>query len=118
MSPQTPSRAAPARRAPASSARIFAALGDRTRLSILERLGDGQRQSISRLTHGTRLTRQAVTKHLAVLRKAGLVRHTRRGREQLFELCPSPIESARETLDAISRSWDTALARLKSFVES
>src|SRR6266571_5895373 len=99
------------------NAPIFAALGDETRLTLLTKLSGGPRFSIARLTEGSTLTRQAITKHLRVLQDAGLVRGVRRGRENLFELEPEPIAEARRALDGISRQWDEALARLKSFVE-
>jgi DNA-binding transcriptional ArsR family regulator len=96
---------------------VFAALGDETRLLVLGRLARGEPQSIARLTDGTRLTRQAVTKHLRVLEGAGVVRSVRVGRESRFTLEPRPIEEARHYLDLVSRQWDDALARLKAFVE-
>jgi DNA-binding transcriptional ArsR family regulator len=95
-------------------ASVFAALGDETRLSVLARLSRGEPQSITRLTAGTKLTRQAVTKHLRVLEGAGVVRSVRVGRESLFELEPRSIEDVRQYLDEVSRQWDDALARLKS----
>jgi len=98
-------------------ATVFAALGDETRLTVLAKLLSGEPQSIARLTEGTRLTRQAVTKHLHVLEGAGVVRSTRSGREALYELQPRPIEDARAYLDRIAQQWDDALNRLKSFVE-
>jgi DNA-binding transcriptional ArsR family regulator len=98
-------------------ASVFAALGDETRLSVLTKLCHGEPQSISRLTVGTNLSRQAVTKHLRVLANAGVVRNVRSGRESLFELEPRPIEEARNYLDQVSKQWDDALARLKSHVE-
>ena len=98
-------------------ATVFAALGDETRLTVLAKLLSGEPQSIARLTEGTRLTRQAVTKHLHVLESAGVVRSTRAGREALYELQPRPIEDARAYLDGIAQQWDDALARLKAFVE-
>jgi DNA-binding transcriptional ArsR family regulator len=98
-------------------ASVFAALGDQTRLSVLGRLAGGEPQSIARLTAGTRLTRQAVTKHLRVLEGAGVVRSVRVGRESRFTLEPRPIDEARAYLDLVSRQWDDALARLKAFVE-
>jgi DNA-binding transcriptional ArsR family regulator len=110
MSNKRPSRLA-------TRALIFAALGDETRLLVLDRLSDGRPQSISRLTAGTDLTRQAVTKHLQVLAYAGVVRNVRSGRENLFELEPRPIDEARTYLDQVSRQWDDALARLKAQVE-
>ena len=98
-------------------AEVFAALGDRTRLSVLDRLSRGTPQSIARLTSGTRLTRQAVTKHLRVLEAAGVVRSVRAGRESLFALEPKPIDDLRRYLADVSAQWDDALVRLKTFVE-
>jgi DNA-binding transcriptional ArsR family regulator len=98
-------------------ASVFAALGDATRLSVLGKLSRGRPQSIVRLTAGTGLSRQAVTKHLRVLSNAGVVRHVRVGRESLFALEPQPIEELRAYLDDVSKQWDEALARLKSHVE-
>ncbi|MBV8849858.1 MAG: helix-turn-helix transcriptional regulator [Methylobacteriaceae bacterium] len=98
-------------------AAIFAALGDETRLAVLVKLGDRQPHSISRLTAGTRMSRQAVTKHLRVLARAGIVRNVHLGRENLFKLETPPIESARDYLTDVSRQWDDTLARLKAHLE-
>jgi DNA-binding transcriptional ArsR family regulator len=100
-----------------ASAPVFAALGDETRLSLLARLSGGQRFSIAQLTQGSRLTRQAITKHLRVLERAKVVRCVRVGRESLFEFDPRPVYEIRDYLDQVSAQWDQALARLKSFVE-
>lgn len=99
------------------NARLFAALGDETRLALLAKLGAESRCSIASLTQVSTLTRQAVTKHLGVLQDAGLVRGVRRGRENLYELRWGMLDRARRALERISRQWDEALARLKSFVE-
>lgn len=99
------------------SAPIFAALGDETRLTLLMKLGDGSLLSITRLTRGTSLTRQAITKHLRVLQEAGFVRGVRRGRENLFQLERKPLAEASDALGEISQQWDAALARLKEYVE-
>jgi DNA-binding transcriptional ArsR family regulator len=98
-------------------ASVFAALGDVTRLSVLTKLMNGEAQSISRLTAGTRLSRQAVTKHLRVLEEVGVVRGVRAGREALFKLEPKPIDEARKYLESVAKQWDDALGRLKSFVD-
>ena len=98
-------------------ASVFAALGDETRLLLLARLCEGRPVSISRLTEGSKLTRQAITKHLQVLESAGIVHGVRRGRESLFEFRPQPIEEIKKYLDLVSAQWDQALSRLKSFVE-
>ena len=96
---------------------IFAALGDPTRLSVVAKLCTGPPCSITRLTEDTKLTRQAVTKHLRVLQRARLVRSTRAGRESRFELNPGPIVALKDYLDLVSRQWDDALERLRDFVE-
>jgi DNA-binding transcriptional ArsR family regulator len=96
---------------------VFAALGDENRLRLLAKLGGGGPMSISRLTAGSGITRQGVTKHLRVLAGAGLVRGTRRGKESLWRLEPRRLEEARRSLDLISRQWDESLGRLKLFVE-
>jgi DNA-binding transcriptional ArsR family regulator len=95
---------------------LFAALGDETRLSLLERLSRAARQSISQLAEGSRLTRQAVTKHLEVLKKVGLVHSVRQGRETLFEFDAAPIETMTQYLEAVSRQWDKKLGDLKDFL--
>lgn len=73
--------------------------------------------SIKELTEGTEVTRQAVTKHLAVLAEAGLVRDFWQGRERVWELSTRELEQARRVLEQISQHWDQALGRLKSMLE-
>ncbi len=99
------------------SAPIFAALGDEIRLRIVGRLSADGPTSIARLTVGTGVTRQAVTKHLHVLGDAGLVRGAHVGRESVWELQPQQLERARQSLDIIAAQWERALGKLKTFVE-
>ncbi len=99
-------------------ASVFAALGDETRLALVARLSGGRPHSISQLTRGTKLTRQAITKHLRVLESAGIAHGVRAGRENLFELDPQPLEGLKEYLDFVSEQWDQALSRLRSLVEN
>jgi DNA-binding transcriptional ArsR family regulator len=96
---------------------VFAALGDETRLSLVAKLCGGRSYSISQLTQGSKLTRQAITKHLRVLESAGIVHSVRRGRESRFEFDLQPIEGIKQYLDFVSEQWNQALSRLKSFVE-
>ena len=105
------------RRGLEKTALIFAALGDENRLRLVSRLSADGPMSIARLTEGGSVTRQAVTKHLQVLAKAGLARHSRMGRESLWELESQPLDAARQCLDGISAQWDEALDRLRKFVE-
>ena len=100
-----------------TQAAIFAALGDATRLDLVTKLSGGQACSIAQLTEDTRLTRQAITKHLQVLERAGMVRSTRAGRESHYRLDPEPLAELRRYLDFVSAQWDDALNRLKAFVE-
>lgn len=96
---------------------VFAALGDPTRLRLLGRLSAGGPLSITRLSEGTGVTRQAISRHLGVLGEAGLVRDARRGRERVYELDRKRLEKVRGYLDRIAAQWDDAAGRLKSFVE-
>lgn len=109
LSHNLPSHAAPVH--------IFAALGDPTRLSLLQKLSSGEKQSIASLSTDSKLTRQAVTKHLRVLENAGLVTSSHVGRESLFAFRPEPIAEVKAYLEHVSKRWDEALMRLKAFVE-
>lgn len=102
---------------PADPARLFAALGDETRLRLVSRLCDEGPLSVTALTGGFQVTRQAITKHLLVMEEAGLVRHSRHGRESVWQLTPERLDDARHYLEQISRQWDDALGRLRAFVE-
>lgn len=99
-------------------ARIFAALGDPTRLKLVTLLCAGGAFSIAQLTATTDISRQGVTKHLQVLAEAGVVRDVKQGRERLWQLDPAQITAARAALEQIGRQWEEALGRLKAFVES
>jgi DNA-binding transcriptional ArsR family regulator len=100
-----------------ANAEVFAALGDETRLGLLAKLTEAEPRSIVQLTAGTRLTRQAVTKHLHVLEGAGVVRCERVGRESRFTLDPRPLVDAQTYLDHVAKQWDNALSRLRALVE-
>jgi DNA-binding transcriptional ArsR family regulator len=100
-----------------SVAPVLAALGDESRLRIVLRLCDGGPLSIAKLSEGSGISRQAVTKHLHALHAAGLVRSRRRSRERIWTLEPRRIEEVRRYLERISRQWDAALSRLQSTVE-
>jgi DNA-binding transcriptional ArsR family regulator len=107
-----------ANRRAAAAAALFAALGDSTRLALVRRLASGP-ASISTLAAccGGDMTRQGVTKHLRVLATAGIVAGRREGREHVWALNQKKLDDARLALDAVTRHWDDALARLKAHVE-
>jgi DNA-binding transcriptional ArsR family regulator len=96
---------------------VFAALADRTRLGLLRRLSVDGPLSITRLSAGSGVTRQAITRHLEALGAAGLVRNVRRGRERVFDLDLKRLEIAKRYLEHIAAGWDAAADRLKAFVE-
>ena len=97
---------------------IFAALGDEERLSLVEKLGGGHRFPIFELAKDTHLTRQAITKHLRTLERAGVLHSARSGRECLFRFHPRPVQRARDYLQSLSGEWGSALMNFKDFVES
>ena len=101
----------------AEAAPVFAALGEATRLRLVAKLCTAGPQSIARLSEGTGVTRQAITKHLLTLEQAGLVHGTRSGRERIWELETKRLEKARRCLDLISDEWDAAIGRLRALVE-
>lgn len=101
----------------AASTPVFAALGDPQRMVLVSRLSRKGPLSLSDLTEGSDISRQAVTKHLRVLEAAGLARCERSGRETKWQLDRRPLAAARDHLDLIARQWDDAIERLRRFVE-
>lgn len=100
-----------------SAALLFAALGDPTRLALLDRLSDGGPASITALADRFSLTRQGISKHLQVLASAGVIDGRREGREHVWAINPDRLAEARRRLDLISEDWASALSRLKTHVE-
>lgn len=97
---------------------VFFALGDRTRLSVVTKLGTTGALSATTLSQGAKVSRQAIVKHLQVLEHAGLVTSEKRGRDVLYALETDRVEDARAFLDGISASWDRAIDRLRRLVEA
>jgi DNA-binding transcriptional ArsR family regulator len=102
----------------AEAALLFAALGDETRLGILRHLSEEGPASISALSEGFRVSRQAVSKHLQFLAVAGIIDGKRAGREHVWKLNPGRLAEARRCLELIGRDWDDALGRLKAHLET
>jgi DNA-binding transcriptional ArsR family regulator len=96
---------------------VLAALGDESRLQIVSKLCKGGPLSITKLTEGADISRQAVTKHLLALNRAGLVRSERKGRQRIWELEPTRLDDVRRYLAQISEQWDDAISRLRAVVE-
>jgi len=97
------------------AAPLFAALGDNVRLTLVNRLCARGPMSTMRLSEGSGITRQAVSKHLEVLEAAGVVRSMRKGRERLWEVDATELRAAQDWLGSISRDWQGQLVRLKAY---
>jgi len=95
----------------------LSALADQTRREIIARLAAGP-QPAGRLAHGFPMSRPAISRHLRVLREAGLVECSRVGRQQLYRLAPGGVSQLHAALDEIGRFWATALDEFKQFAES
>lgn len=96
---------------------MFDALGDANRLRIVVRLCEVGPSSTTQVTQAVPVTRQAASKHLALLESAGLVTSSRRGRERLWSVQAEPLTRAGDYLAQLSRRWDAAVDRLRAFVE-
>src|SRR3954447_6049081 len=92
---------------------VFDALADATRRQVLRRLADGGPQTPTELADDLPMTRQAVSKHLDVLGRAGLVSSARTGRETRFTFQPEPLTDAAEWMADVGGTWDKRLAALK-----
>ena len=95
-----------------ATAALFGALGDETRLGLVSRLSRQGPLSISELADGFPLTRQAITKHLRVLERAGVVQSAAQGREVVWRVEASRLASAQRQLEQIAREWHGSLRRL------
>lgn len=97
---------------------VFRALADRSRRQLLDRLNARNGQSLRELGHGLAMSRQSVSKHLAVLEAADLVATVRRGREKLHYLNPAPINDlADRWISHYDRKRAQVLADLKRALE-
>jgi DNA-binding transcriptional ArsR family regulator len=98
---------------------VFRALADESRRRLLDRLFDRNGQTLAELTEGLAMTRQGVTKHLALLEEANLIATVRRGREKLHYLNPVPIaQIADRWINKFERGRVDALIALKKDLES
>ncbi|GAA2662414.1 metalloregulator ArsR/SmtB family transcription factor [Streptomyces aculeolatus] len=103
--------------ADAAPAVVCAALGEPTRWKILTRLGEGP-MSASALAKVMPVSRQAIGKHLDVLREVGLVESEQRGREVVYVAVGARLNALARELDRIGRVWETRLLRIKELAEN
>jgi DNA-binding transcriptional ArsR family regulator len=100
-----------------ASAPIFAALGDETRLRLVIFLSAAGPSSTATLTANVDVTRQAVAKHLRVMREAGLVSSIYQGRDSVWQIESSQLAEARSCIELLTTRWDAAIERLRTLVE-
>jgi DNA-binding transcriptional ArsR family regulator len=97
---------------------VFRALADASRRHLLDRLHRRNGQTLGELCQGLEMSRQAVTKHLAILAAANLVATRRHGREKLHFINPVPINAIAERwIEKFERPRLAALAKLKKRLE-
>jgi DNA-binding transcriptional ArsR family regulator len=97
---------------------VFRALADASRRQLLDRLHRRNGQTLGELCQGLEMSRQAVTKHLAILEAANLVATRRRGREKLHFINPVPINAIAERwIEKFERPRLAALSKLKKRLE-
>lgn len=96
---------------------VFEVVADSTRRAILDRLRTSGPLSVRQVGEPLPMSRQAVTKHLDALARAGLVRVRREGRERLHELDPEPLRELDDWLAPYAAAWDERLARLRDHLE-
>ena len=97
---------------------LWAALGAPSRLRVLDALLDCGDATPTMLAQKPPLTRQAVTKHLAVLGRVGLVAGRRQGREVRYAVDPDRLAEAARAVRAVAVQWDRRLARIKAIAET
>ena len=96
---------------------LWSAIGDPTRRRMLDLLLVGN-ATATRLSEQLPVTRQAVTKHLAVLDRAGLVHGTAAGRERHYQVDQKQFARAVAQLAAVGNAWDARLQRIKRIAEA
>lgn len=100
--------------AEARAAAVFEALADPTRRAVLRDVAEQGPCTATELAAALPVSRQAIAKHLAVLRGAGLVTPERTGRQTRFTATLSPLAEAGRWLDRTGRAWEGRLARLEA----
>ncbi|MEU9131503.1 metalloregulator ArsR/SmtB family transcription factor [Kitasatospora sp. NPDC048540] len=97
---------------------LWSAIGDPTRRRMIDLLlSDGQGTATTLSAH-LPITRQAVTKHLAVLDRVGLVRSAPSGREKRYHVDEAQLARAVAQLNAVGELWDARLRRIKTLAET
>lgn len=97
--------------------RVFSALADPTRRGMLERLAAGE-TNVSTLGAPHAMSQPAVSKHLRVLERAGLIQRTRRGREHRIRVDPRPIEAAQTWIERYADFWTQQFDAVDAYLKA
>ncbi len=101
---------------PAILTAAFSALADPTRRAVLERLSEGE-ATVGELAAPLQMSLPAVSKHLKVMERAGLLQRRREGRRHIMSLDAGPMSAATEWLDHYRRFWEGNFDRLAEYLE-
>lgn len=96
---------------------VFSALSDPTRRGMLERLADGE-TNVRTLAEPCEMSQPAVSKHLRVLERAGLIRRSKRGREHHIRVDPRPIEEAATWIGHYARLWHQQFDAVEEYLSA
>jgi DNA-binding transcriptional ArsR family regulator len=98
--------------------RLWTAIAEPSRRRLLDALLERGDATATELAHGLPITRQAVTKHLAVLEEVGLIEGRRQGREVRYTVLVARVDAAAAAMGRVAGMWDARLARIKRIAET
>ncbi|MCB2134929.1 MAG: winged helix-turn-helix transcriptional regulator [Rhodobacteraceae bacterium] len=96
----------------------FAALSDSTRFAIVERLLARGEQSAGDLAHVADITAPAISRHLKILREAGVITRRVDGQRRIYAVAPEPLEAISGWVDAHRKFWEASLDRLEAAINN
>jgi DNA-binding transcriptional ArsR family regulator len=97
---------------------VFTALADPMRRQLVVNLAQNSPKTATQLAREYPITRQGILKHLQILKDAGLVNVSQKGREKRFTLTPEPLNEVDDWIREIEGIWDQRLLRLKTMLEN
>jgi DNA-binding transcriptional ArsR family regulator len=97
---------------------VFDAISDSTRRLMIEKLSTEGDKTATEFASELPITRQGVTKHLAILAEAGLVTTRKQGRDRLYSLTPQALQNAVSWVGVVNEAWDRRLGALRDFLLS
>ena len=95
---------------------IFGALSDATRRGMLAQLSQGE-TNITALAAPYKISQPAISKHVRVLEKAGLIKRTKRGREHVIQANPTAAEQARDWIDYYAQFWKEQFEDVEAYLK-